>query len=159
MNVFAFSFKSNLYSGENGIGLRASCVYVRACTAAPTHASTLMHIFSVQQAVKTAGDATLSRRVPEIRFPWHSAVVGGDGSVVRRVKRDWVIPPINVPENSRGQFPEELVRVRQSHMTKTEHTHIVFYCSCLSLKKQILFKIGPSCHCTYVALKGSVSAQ
>uniref|UniRef100_A0A8C5AAI0 Cadherin 2 n=1 Tax=Gadus morhua TaxID=8049 RepID=A0A8C5AAI0_GADMO len=29
-----------------------------------------------------------------------------------RVKRDWVIPPINVPENSRGQFPEELVRIR-----------------------------------------------
>uniref|UniRef100_A0A673XTI0 Cadherin 2, type 1, N-cadherin (neuronal) n=1 Tax=Salmo trutta TaxID=8032 RepID=A0A673XTI0_SALTR len=35
----------------------------------------------------------------------------GDGSL-RRVKRDWVIPPINVPENSRGQFPEELVRIR-----------------------------------------------
>uniref|UniRef100_A0A673XK14 Cadherin 2, type 1, N-cadherin (neuronal) n=1 Tax=Salmo trutta TaxID=8032 RepID=A0A673XK14_SALTR len=38
-------------------------------------------------------------------------VVRGDGSL-RRVKRDWVIPPINVPENSRGQFPEELVRIR-----------------------------------------------
>ncbi|CAL8347509.1 unnamed protein product, partial [Gadus morhua 'NCC'] len=62
--------------------------------------------------VKTAGDATGFRRVPEIVFPWHSQVVGGDGSVVRRVKRDWVIPPINVPENSRGQFPEELVRIR-----------------------------------------------
>uniref|UniRef100_A0A4W5QF95 Cadherin 2, type 1, N-cadherin (neuronal) n=1 Tax=Hucho hucho TaxID=62062 RepID=A0A4W5QF95_9TELE len=31
---------------------------------------------------------------------------------LQRVKRDWVIPPINVPENSRGQFPEELVRIR-----------------------------------------------
>ncbi|XP_014824824.1 PREDICTED: cadherin-2-like [Poecilia mexicana] len=38
-------------------------------------------------------------------------VVGGDGTM-RRVKRDWVIPPINVPENSRGQFPEDLVRIR-----------------------------------------------
>uniref|UniRef100_A0A3P9PA57 Cadherin 2, type 1, N-cadherin (neuronal) n=1 Tax=Poecilia reticulata TaxID=8081 RepID=A0A3P9PA57_POERE len=36
-------------------------------------------------------------------------VVGGDGTM-RRVKRDWVIPPINVPENSRGQFPEDLIR-------------------------------------------------
>uniref|UniRef100_A0A8C5ARQ3 Cadherin 2 n=1 Tax=Gadus morhua TaxID=8049 RepID=A0A8C5ARQ3_GADMO len=71
----------------------------------------LKHISSVSQ-VKTAGDATGFRRVPEIVFPWHSQVVGGDGSVVRRVKRDWVIPPINVPENSRGQFPEELVRIR-----------------------------------------------
>uniref|UniRef100_A0A673XTD9 Cadherin 2, type 1, N-cadherin (neuronal) n=1 Tax=Salmo trutta TaxID=8032 RepID=A0A673XTD9_SALTR len=46
-----------------------------------------------------------------IMFPWRRVVVRGDGSL-RRVKRDWVIPPINVPENSRGQFPEELVRIR-----------------------------------------------
>uniref|UniRef100_A0A7N8Y1Z8 Cadherin 2, type 1, N-cadherin (neuronal) n=1 Tax=Mastacembelus armatus TaxID=205130 RepID=A0A7N8Y1Z8_9TELE len=50
-------------------------------------------------------------RVPEILFPWHSVVVRGDGTL-KRVKRDWVIPPINVPENSRGQFPEDLVRIR-----------------------------------------------
>ncbi|CAO2593366.1 CDH2, partial [Lemmus lemmus] len=25
---------------------------------------------------------------------------------------DWVIPPINLPENSRGPFPQELVRIR-----------------------------------------------
>uniref|UniRef100_A0AAX7UDD3 Cadherin domain-containing protein n=1 Tax=Astatotilapia calliptera TaxID=8154 RepID=A0AAX7UDD3_ASTCA len=51
------------------------------------------------------------RQVPEILFPWRSVVVRGDGTL-RRVKRDWVIPPINVPENSRGQFPEDLVRIR-----------------------------------------------
>lgn len=45
-----------------------------------------------------------------ILFPWHSVVVKGDGSV-NRVKRDWVIPPVNVLENSRKQFPEELVKV------------------------------------------------
>ncbi|XP_029285401.1 cadherin-2-like [Cottoperca gobio] len=56
-------------------------------------------------------DATLTQRVPEILFPWRSVVVMGDGTL-RRVKRDWVIPPINVPENSRGQFPEDLVRIR-----------------------------------------------
>ncbi|XP_048877557.1 cadherin-4-like [Brienomyrus brachyistius] len=44
-----------------------------------------------------------------ITFPWlrwtgHS----GPG----RQKRDWVIPPINVPENSRGPFPQMLVRIR-----------------------------------------------
>uniref|UniRef100_A0A672ZPZ5 Cadherin-2-like n=1 Tax=Sphaeramia orbicularis TaxID=375764 RepID=A0A672ZPZ5_9TELE len=50
-------------------------------------------------------------RPNEILFPWRSVVVRGDGSL-RRVKRDWVIPPINVPENSRGQFPEDLVRIR-----------------------------------------------
>ncbi|XP_040896662.1 cadherin-2-like [Toxotes jaculatrix] len=56
-------------------------------------------------------DATLTQRVPEILSPWRSVVVRGDGTL-RRVKRDWVIPPINVPENSRGQFPEDLVRIR-----------------------------------------------
>ncbi|KAK1896816.1 Cadherin-2, partial [Dissostichus eleginoides] len=56
-------------------------------------------------------DATLTQRVPEILFPWRSMVVRGDGTL-RRVKRDWVIPPINVAENSRGQFPEDLVRIR-----------------------------------------------
>lgn len=58
------------------------------------------------------GDAALT--LPEILFPWRSVIVKGDGTV-RRVKRDWVIPPINVPENSRGQFPEDLVRVRHTH--------------------------------------------
>lgn len=33
---------------------------------------------------------------------------------LRRQKRDWVIPPINVPENSRGPFPHMLVRVSDS---------------------------------------------
>lgn len=32
-------------------------------------------------------------------------------SELRRQKRDWVIPPINVPENSRGPFPQMLVSV------------------------------------------------
>ncbi|XP_034036255.1 cadherin-2-like [Thalassophryne amazonica] len=56
-------------------------------------------------------DATLTQPLTEILFPWHSVVVSSEGAL-RRVKRDWVIPPINVPENSRGQFPEELVRIR-----------------------------------------------
>ncbi|XP_028260158.1 cadherin-2-like [Parambassis ranga] len=62
------------------------------------------------EQVKPSG-ATLTQQVPEILFPWHSVVVRGDGTL-RRLKRDWVIPPINVPENSRGQFPEDLVRIR-----------------------------------------------
>uniref|UniRef100_H3CYP9 Cadherin 2, type 1, N-cadherin (neuronal) n=1 Tax=Tetraodon nigroviridis TaxID=99883 RepID=H3CYP9_TETNG len=57
------------------------------------------------------GDAGLTQQLPEILFPWRSVIVKGDGTV-RRVKRDWVIPVINVPENSRGQFPEDLVRIR-----------------------------------------------
>ncbi|XP_075340699.1 cadherin-2-like isoform X2 [Odontesthes bonariensis] len=66
--------------------------------------------FTALEQVK-ASDAARSQQVPQILFPWHSMVVRGNGNL-KRVKRDWVIPPINVPENSRGQFPEDLVRIR-----------------------------------------------
>ncbi|NXM83449.1 CADH4 protein, partial [Oenanthe oenanthe] len=42
-------------------------------------------------------------------------------SGLRRQKRDWVIPPINVPENSRGPFPQQLVRIRSD---KDKEIHI-----------------------------------
>lgn len=66
----------------------------------------------------------LFTQLPEIVFPKHSVVVMGDGSV-NRVKRDWVIPPVNVLENSRKQFPEELVKVstHAAYRSKTYVTH------------------------------------
>uniref|UniRef100_A0A667ZXU2 Cadherin-4 n=1 Tax=Myripristis murdjan TaxID=586833 RepID=A0A667ZXU2_9TELE len=46
-----------------------------------------------------------------IKFPRkHQRSSSANG--LRRQKRDWVIPPINVPENSRGPFPQMLVRIR-----------------------------------------------
>ncbi|XP_033909789.1 cadherin-4-like isoform X1 [Acipenser ruthenus] len=42
-------------------------------------------------------------------FPWKQQP---SSNGLRRQKRDWVIPPINVPENSRGPFPQMLVRIR-----------------------------------------------
>ncbi|XP_040187214.1 cadherin-4 isoform X1 [Rana temporaria] len=42
-------------------------------------------------------------------LPWRQHRVANG---LRRQKRDWVIPPVNVPENSRGPFPEMLVRIR-----------------------------------------------
>ncbi|XP_048096739.1 cadherin-4-like [Alosa alosa] len=42
-----------------------------------------------------------------IRFPRKPRSNG-----LHRRKRDWVIPPINVPENSRGPFPQILVSIR-----------------------------------------------
>lgn len=37
---------------------------------------------------------------------------------LQRQKRDWVIPPINLPENSRGPFPQELVWVREMFLER-----------------------------------------
>ncbi|KAI1901327.1 hypothetical protein AGOR_G00033160 [Albula goreensis] len=53
-----------------------------------------------------------SQQVQEIVFPRQQQQQGG---VLKRMKRDWVIPPINVPENHRGPFPQELVRIRSDH--------------------------------------------
>lgn len=77
--------------------------------------------FVVSSLQVNSSSAAVTQQVREIVFPWHSLVVGDDGSL-RRVKRDWVIPPINVPENSRGQFPEELVRVGETHTQRHTQT-------------------------------------
>ncbi|XP_060679873.1 cadherin-2-like [Hemiscyllium ocellatum] len=53
--------------------------------------------------------AVLSQNVPDIIFPRSQLEHPG---YLKRQKRDWVIPPINVPENSRGPFPQELVTIR-----------------------------------------------
>ncbi|KAF6720031.1 B-cadherin [Oryzias melastigma] len=41
------------------------------------------------------------------------AVQSQDG--LRRRKRDWLIPPLNIPENSNGPFPQKIAQVRASH--------------------------------------------
>ncbi|NXS46723.1 CADH2 protein, partial [Balaeniceps rex] len=49
------------------------------------------------------------KKIEDIIFPWQQYK---HSSPLKRQKRDWVIPPINLPENSRGPFPQELVRIR-----------------------------------------------
>lgn len=55
-----------------------------------------------------------SREIEEIVFPRQVTKHNG---YLQRQKRDWVIPPINLPENSRGPFPQELVRVGWRNFT------------------------------------------
>ncbi|CAO2577388.1 Cdh4 [Lemmus lemmus] len=52
-------------------------------------------------------DPSQSPKDTLLPWPQHQSSSG-----LRRQKRDWVIPPINVPENSRGPFPQQLVRIR-----------------------------------------------
>ncbi|XP_024115356.1 cadherin-1 [Oryzias melastigma] len=44
---------------------------------------------------------------------------------LRRRKRDWVIPPINYPENSNGPFPFKMVQVRSSEDKKKTITYSI----------------------------------
>uniref|UniRef100_A0A8C8K8G6 Cadherin domain-containing protein n=1 Tax=Oncorhynchus tshawytscha TaxID=74940 RepID=A0A8C8K8G6_ONCTS len=56
----------------------------------------------------------LSQGLQEIWFPSRQTDSSSVGQL-KRMKRDWVIPPINVPENSRGEFPQDLVRIRSDN--------------------------------------------
>ncbi|XP_057257941.1 LOW QUALITY PROTEIN: cadherin-3 [Pezoporus wallicus] len=47
----------------------------------------------------------------------------GARSAPRRQKRDWVIPPIKVPENERGPFPKKLVQIKSNRDRDTK----IFY--------------------------------
>ncbi|NXG36494.1 CADHK protein, partial [Dromaius novaehollandiae] len=47
----------------------------------------------------------------------------GPHSPLRRRKRDWVIPPIKVPENERGPFPKKLVQIKSNRDKETK----IFY--------------------------------
>uniref|UniRef100_A0A8D3BF54 Cadherin 2 n=1 Tax=Scophthalmus maximus TaxID=52904 RepID=A0A8D3BF54_SCOMX len=70
-------------------------------------------VTQVRLTPSTKGSAVppaMSEELKEIVFPSRNA-----DSQLKRMKRDWVIPPINVPENSRGPFPQELVRIRSDH--------------------------------------------
>ncbi|XP_069506811.1 cadherin-4 [Ambystoma mexicanum] len=59
--------------------------------------------------VKRNASAVVLHPRTETILPWQRRQ---DSKGLRRQKRDWVIPPINVPENSRGPFPEQLVSIR-----------------------------------------------
>ncbi|NWX43668.1 CADHK protein, partial [Steatornis caripensis] len=47
----------------------------------------------------------------------------GAHAAPRRRKRDWVIPPIKVPENERGPFPKKLVQIKSNRDRDTK----IFY--------------------------------
>ncbi|XP_063347550.1 B-cadherin-like [Pelmatolapia mariae] len=46
-------------------------------------------------------------QVPILQFP-------KSGGGLRRRKRDWVIPPLNVPENQRGTYPLKVAQIRSN---------------------------------------------
>ncbi|NWX03376.1 CADH1 protein, partial [Caloenas nicobarica] len=66
------------------------------------------HLRHLQQQQDTAPDV--------LTFPKR-------GYGLQRQKRDWVIPPINCPENERGPFPKKLVQIKSNKDKETK----VFY--------------------------------
>lgn len=78
--------------------------------------SYLIFLFSLKV---TAGDEVteMEEKTVGVRAPPPVITFSGTGPNsrgLRRQKRDWVIPPINVAENSRGPFPQMLVSVSRT---------------------------------------------
>ncbi|KAL6461371.1 hypothetical protein MHYP_G00295150 [Metynnis hypsauchen] len=70
-----------------------------------------------------ADEATLSlagsyRAVSDLQSPESS-----EG--LRRTKREWVIPPINIPENDRGPFPKQIVQIKSSFAKKAKMVYSI----------------------------------
>ncbi|XP_063348317.1 B-cadherin-like [Pelmatolapia mariae] len=55
-------------------------------------------------------------QVPVLQFP-------KSGGGLRRRKRDWVIPPLSVPENQRGTYPRKVAQIRSNE----DKTRKIFY--------------------------------
>uniref|UniRef100_A0A8C5PQK6 Cadherin-4 n=1 Tax=Leptobrachium leishanense TaxID=445787 RepID=A0A8C5PQK6_9ANUR len=64
---------------------------------------------SHKQRVKQSRPSENTPEQSRTLLPWRQH---RNANGLRRQKRDWVIPPVNVPENSRGPFPLHLVRIR-----------------------------------------------
>ncbi|KAH1182403.1 hypothetical protein KIL84_010157, partial [Mauremys mutica] len=71
-----------------------------------------------QQKGKKNASTDFAPQPSDTLIPWRQPQ---NSNGLRRQKRDWVIPPINVPENSRGPFPQQLVRIRSD---KDSEIHI-----------------------------------
>ncbi|XP_036390608.1 B-cadherin-like [Megalops cyprinoides] len=98
---------------------------MRAVTARDQHDSFLIHAldsrgnkFSARVRVKH--EPTIHQH-PNNHDDHHrpyevaSVIHGQSSGSLKRRKRDWVIPPINFPENDRGPFPKAMVQIRSSN--------------------------------------------
>lgn len=88
----------------------------------------LNKIISFSQVQEVVVPPVMSKDLKEIVFPLRNT-----DSQLKRMKRDWVIPPINVPENSRGPFPQELVRVTQLTQAHTPISQLQRKCFLLDM--------------------------
>ncbi|XP_066569847.1 cadherin-1 isoform X2 [Amia ocellicauda] len=62
----------------------------------------------------TAGQVESSSDVPVLVFPQLSP------GALSRQKRDWVIPPFNIPENAKGPFPQRVVQIKSSNAKEVQ---------------------------------------
>ncbi|XP_066512627.1 uncharacterized protein [Hoplias malabaricus] len=70
-----------------------------------------------------AGDSTWSfsepyQDVPVLQFPESSVEL-------KRRKREWAIPPINIPENVRGPFPKQIAQIKSSKAKDVKITYSI----------------------------------
>ncbi|XP_016113802.1 cadherin-1-like [Sinocyclocheilus grahami] len=65
-------------------------------------------------------DTVMNISSPEMELPSDQVLTFLKSSTgLKRAKRGWVIPPFNVPENSRGPFPMKLVQIKSDYALET----------------------------------------
>lgn len=75
--------------------------------------------------------------LPVLEFP--KPLVG----MVRR-KRDWVVPPINFPENDRGPYPKIMVQVSDCRFMLAGNMVGSGFCSGFNNVNFYTFRLGPT---------------
>ncbi|KAK2914233.1 hypothetical protein QQF64_029786 [Cirrhinus molitorella] len=66
-------------------------------------------------------DAVMNISSPELELPSGQVLTFPKSSTgLKRAKRGWVIPPFNLPENSRGPFPMFLVQIKSDFARETQ---------------------------------------
>lgn len=66
-------------------------------------------------------DTVMNISSPEMELPSDQVLTFPKSSTgLKRAKRGWVIPPFNVPENSRGPFPMKLAQIKSDYALETQ---------------------------------------